>query len=285
MKNLAVIMTVYNEELDYLSLAIETTLTALDKIANSKLFIYVDNRNELLREHVVEYLSSLSKDKVTVIFSNRNIGLADSLNYLIDKFCDEFKYVARMDADDICEENRFVEQLRVIVEENLDVVGTNAIKIDETNAVIGEINNRENPSFLYGNEMIHPSLLFRAKVLKSLSGYRSYSCAQDYDLLCRAKAMSFKIKNIEKHLLRYRIRSGAIGQRNKKEQLVYKLNISSSFRKGNILDETVAIGCNYSFYDKVEEFRDSAPILYRFLSCFSRLHLNKYFLTIMKHYR
>lgn len=37
---LAVVMTVYNESLDHLSIAVESTISSLEKVSGSKLIIY-----------------------------------------------------------------------------------------------------------------------------------------------------------------------------------------------------------------------------------------------------
>lgn len=281
---LAVVMTVYNEDINYLTLAIDSTLKALDKVNNAKLFIYVDNLDEKLSVDVRLYLESLKSPSVNVIFSDDNIGLAMSLNYVIEKYCRDYDYIGRMDSDDICDQNRFCKQLEIIKRDDIDILGCNGVKIDEYGNIIGCITNNVTPNFRYGNEMIHPSLVFKRVVFQKLSGYRNYSCAQDYDFLCRAQAKNFKLKNMQDELIKYRIRSGSIGQRRKKEQLIYKIRISESFRKGNILTEVVNISGEYKFYDVVEAFKGKNTFLYRFLSLFSVLHVKKYVMILVKRY-
>ncbi|EMW7171332.1 glycosyltransferase [Vibrio fluvialis] len=279
---LAVVMTVYNESLDHLSIAVESTISSLEKVSGSKLIIYVDNYNAMLEPEVINYLKRLKSSIASVVFSNKNLGLAKSLNHVIEEYCSEFEYIGRMDADDICHVDRFSNQMREIIERDIDIIGCNGEKIDDSGNRIGSIRNPEHPSFLYGNEMIHPSLIFRRSVFELLSGYRSYSSAQDYDFLCRAKASDLKIINLQNSLIVYRIREGAIGQQRKKEQLLYKIGISESFRNGSIINKTVTLGEDYRYYDFVENLRSTNFIVYRFLSLFSKLHLKKYALLIFK---
>ncbi|WP_165725315.1 glycosyltransferase [Pseudoalteromonas sp. SA25] len=280
-------MTVYNEEIEHLQLALESTVDALANIESSNVFVYVDNKNENLDSELLSYLSFIDKfeSKVNVYFSDMNIGLAKSLNYVINNFCKDFKLIARMDADDVCDIRRFDIQLNEIENTNVDILGSNAVKIDESNHVIGHIINKESPRFLYGNEMVHPSLIFKKEVFDELSGYRNYLAAQDYDFLCRAKSLNFVIVNLKEELINYRIRNGAIGQRRKKVQVMYKVGISKSFRNRTILTEELALNSSdYRIYDFIESRLKFNRLIYRFATVFSILHLKNYFLNFSKRY-
>lgn len=286
-KKLAVIMTVYNETLSHLESAIQSTLDSLSNVAGSKLIIYVDRENHLIHNAVLDYLNKINEtvNEVDVVFSNKNIGLANSLNFAINEFCLDYEFVGRMDADDICMNNRFPVQINYIVNHNLDIVGCNGLKIDEEGRGIGIIINNENPDFRFGNCMIHPSLIFRSNIFKVIGGYRNYSAAQDYDFLCRAKSLGLNIRNIQQELIQYRIRDGAIGQTRKKLQVMYKVKISKSYRKGLILSDELTIKSDhYKFYDFIEANLKYNPLIYRFATLFSILHLNNYFLNLSKRF-
>jgi cellulose synthase/poly-beta-1,6-N-acetylglucosamine synthase-like glycosyltransferase len=285
--NLAVIMTVYNEELGFIKLAVESTLEALEGFSLSKLFIFVDNKSDNLKQGVFDYLSSLNSkhSNLVVYFSNGNRGLALSLNYLVKEYCQKFDFIARMDADDICHKERFNLQYNEILSTGFDIVGSDAIKINESGDKIGIIKNQTFPKLYYGNEMVHPSMMFTKEAFDKLNGYRNYSAAQDYDYLCRARALNLKIKNISEALVSYRIRQGAIGQSRKKIQVMYKVAISSSFRRKKILDEELSLDfSSYKFFDYIESKRNESKIIYRILTLFSSLHIKNYYLNIAKRF-
>lgn len=143
-----------------------------------------------------------------MLINDRNIGLAMSLNRAIEVAHGE--YLARMDADDISKPERLERELEYLINNGLDVVSCVADKIDENGNVWGEIkpfNNR--PEVIKDlleiqNVIIHPTVLMRTDIIKSVGGYRNFPSCQDYDLWLRLITNNYKIGIINENLFQFR---------------------------------------------------------------------------------
>ena len=151
-------------------------------------------------------------DKDIIYYEKKNSGLADTLNFAIEKCNGE--YIARMDADDISEKNRLSEQVS-FMEKNLDVTvcGSFFDYIIDDVIVKGEeipINNEDiELQMLFKNVMCHPSVMFRASDIKGKWKYDTTVPAEDYELWTRMIG-KVKFANIPKVLLHYRINKKSI---------------------------------------------------------------------------
>jgi glycosyltransferase involved in cell wall biosynthesis/radical SAM superfamily enzyme YgiQ (UPF0313 family) len=152
------------------------------------------------------------KDSRTVIYRNsQNQGLTKSLNIGL-KLC-RGEYIARMDADDISDPQRFEKQVKSL-DQNPDclVVGTWCRWIDSD----GKPNGGWQPpaeyegirrKLLVNNSLVHGSVMLRRVSLVKAGGYdEKYEYAQDYDLWLRLSEVG-QIRNIPEHL--YNLRSWA----------------------------------------------------------------------------
>jgi glycosyltransferase involved in cell wall biosynthesis len=154
--------------------------------------------------------------------NGRNLGLPLSLNRGLDACGGD--YIARMDADDIAEPDRIDAQVRFLDEHpHIGIVGSARTVIDDTGqyryvapAVPDDLSIRW--KCLLGNPFAHPTIMLRTKMGTGaiLSNPRDrqelrydprFSTAQDYQLWVRVLALT-EGANIERPLLRYRIRPG-----------------------------------------------------------------------------
>jgi glycosyltransferase involved in cell wall biosynthesis len=128
---IAVVMSVYaGDKLEYLIEALESLYGQLYN--NFDIFIQIDGKVS----SKIELYLDCEFIKKRIFFLNKrqeNKGLAYSLNEIL-KFVlvRDYRYIARMDADDICESNRFSKQF-VFMEnnKNCDVVGSNILEFYE----------------------------------------------------------------------------------------------------------------------------------------------------------
>lgn len=202
---ISVIMSVYNEKSIYVEKAIDSILN--QTYSDLEIVIVLDlPDNETLLRILKEYTH---KDaRVKLIINDRNIGLAMSLNRAIEVAHGE--YLARMDADDISKPERLERELEYLINNGLDVVSCVADKIDENGNVWGEIkpfNNR--PEVIKDlleiqNVIIHPTVLMRTDIIKSVGGYRNFPSCQDYDLWLRLITNNYKIGIINENLFQFR---------------------------------------------------------------------------------
>lgn len=146
--------------------------------------------------------------RIILIRNDVNRGLGYSLNQCCH--IAKGKYIARMDVDDISRSDRFEKEYRFL-ERNLqyDWVGSNSELFDEEGIWGVEI-MPETPSsedFLRYSPYIHPSVMFRAEVLRQARGYQVSEMArrcEDYELFMRLHSMGKHGYNLQEPLFQYR---------------------------------------------------------------------------------
>jgi glycosyltransferase involved in cell wall biosynthesis len=152
-----------------------------------------------------------SFDDPRIVLFRTSIGqLPFNLNLAIEHA--RAPFVARMDADDICEPHRLERQLEFFKENpDIDVLGAEYIHIDESGRSIGkprklkhsheEISRR----LPYESCMPHPTVIFRRDAVLSVGGYAYGLYAEDWDLWLRMVRNGKRFSNLKEPLLRYRI--------------------------------------------------------------------------------
>ncbi len=238
MSDIAVILPYYNAE--------RTIAQAVDSVTSSTvpvdLFIIDDGSAKPLAE-IIDV-----PENCEIIRFPENKGLVAGLNHGLKVVQERsYKYIARMDADDICEPERFAKQ-RAFMEENPDIalVGAWAVFIDEdTEAPVFWYNPPSAPedarkALANNSPVLHPTWFMRTGVLDRVEGYRSlYPAAEDYDFLCRL-VKTDRIANIPDYLLRYRISSQGVSVSRRAQQLRDRLAIQ--WEQGDRLSPRVWIG-------------------------------------------
>ena len=141
-----------------------------------------------------------------------NKGLVYSLNKAIDLA--NGKYIARMDADDICKPERLAKQTSYLDQnENITVLATTIDFINETEQKTGtwELDRRTvtaeqiKKQMPYENCIAHPSIMIRSEILKKLKYDLRQVNIEDYDLWLRLLSRGHVIDKINEPLLLYRI--------------------------------------------------------------------------------
>lgn len=147
--------------------------------------------------------------RVRIDVMQERSGVATALNKGLASARTQF--VARLDADDICEPHRLERQLEVMKSRrDLQVLGSAATLIDEDGAPIGMRTppvgaKRLRRRLLWRNSLIHPSTMLRRDAVEKVGGYNTLvERAQDYDLWLRLSSHG-PLDNVPEPLLRYRI--------------------------------------------------------------------------------
>lgn len=206
----AVIMCVYkNDTLNNLKLAIESVLNQSGVI--SDIYVFVDGYVE---GDVYFYLTECNKKpSVNVFFNENNVGLASGLNWILDNKIDfeHYKYIARMDADDISLPSRLEKQIDAMILNSASIVGTDCFEIDEDGKNIFYKKMQSEDEELKRNiikrcPFIHPSVLFRSQVFKDGFRYNSSLMnTQDYYLWVELAYYGYKFFNLNEPLLLFRV--------------------------------------------------------------------------------
>lgn len=139
--------------------------------------------------------------KYLILENRKSIGLTKSLNLGLENI--DTKYVARLDAGDVCLKNRFLEEIKTM---ELDsTVGLCACKSDifsskgSTWKVLKKSYPKKfnNHKLLIKNYLVHGAIVLRRESLIKAGYYNSnYLLAQDYELYLRFMKIS-KIKVLD----------------------------------------------------------------------------------------
>ena len=163
-------------------------------------------------------------------------GLTQVLIDLAKKAKGEF--LARMDADDVNEPDRFEKQINYLrLHPDVSIVGSWATLIDENGREIGYQQMPENWSeikkeIFYRNPLIHPSWMMRRSWFEKMGGYNSsFRATQDWELILRT-VWKDRVENIPEPLIKLRIHSGSVSFSNNRTQVYFglKARLGAVFR-------------------------------------------------------
>ena len=165
-KDLAVIMSIYrNDKIGFVKQSVESILNQTYK--DFDFFIQYDGPIET---NVDRYLSQIEDKRIIIHKREENKGLAFSLNELLNIVrAKDYKYIARMDADDISLPTRFEKQLSFFGNHpETDCLGTWAIEITDDGTEyfkkkMPETNKGCLDLFKKRDCLIHPTIMFRSR--------------------------------------------------------------------------------------------------------------------------
>lgn len=238
--SIAVAMSVYkSDNIDYLVKSIDSIL---NQTIPSTLFIHVDgfvpeSINEVLKNYAI-------LDNVYVFFNNENLGLATRLNQIIDTCVSdfEFDFLARMDADDISELNRFEKQVDFLSNHpEVSVVGSDIIEISEKGDEIFYKKMDEEHDLIFKNiikkcPFNHPSVMFKMSIFYNGFRYKSELMnTQDYYLWVDLLASGARFANLNEPLLKFRVDSHFHTRRGFKKAINDTKSRLYAFRKLKVL--------------------------------------------------
>ena len=201
---ISLIMSVYNGE-DYLSEAIESVLNQTFK--NFELIVINDCSTDKTEEILKKYAES--DERVKVYTNEVNLRLPSSLNKAMSYACG--KYIARMDADDICLPERLEKQFE-FMENNPEVALSSCRFMTLKNGVVasggcGGKNDRESVKalLLVTNPILHPGIIAKADVIKALGYDKNFTCTEDMELWTRFVMEGYDVCIMPEYLMIYRL--------------------------------------------------------------------------------
>ena len=201
---ISLIMSVYNGE-DYLAEAIESVLN--QTFRDFELIVINDCSTDGTKE-ILDKFASLD-DRVKVHENEVNLRLPSSLNKAISLA--QGKYIARMDADDICLPERLEKQYK-FMEENPDIALSSCRFMTLKNGVIssggcgGKCDNESLKALLLvANPILHPGIIAKADVIRSLGYDKNFTCTEDIELWTRFVLGGHTIEILPEYLMLYRL--------------------------------------------------------------------------------
>lgn len=161
-----------------------------------------DNTLQVLTEY------SQKDNRIKVLHNEKNLRLAASLNNCLKVA--KGKYIARMDADDVCLPERLTKQVEFLdAHPEFAIVGSGVKVFDGENVTSIRIPTKEYPTkenVLYGPTFMHPTIMMRKEAYDALGGYtvsKRTTRGQDWDLWFRFYKENFKGYNLQEPLLLY----------------------------------------------------------------------------------
>ena len=210
----SVVMAAYKEKDTYIRKAIESILN--QSYRNFEFIIILDNpENKGLEEIIREYEG---KDKrIKFLINEKNMGAHDTRNRAIRH--SRGKYIAIMDADDISLKDRLMLQVTAMEERSVDAISGFVEVVDENENLIYAMDRLPektediNRKMKINDCMPHPALMVRKDVYEKLGGYNKvpYGC-EDYEFLLRASLKGYKLYNIPKIILKYRMTMSSLSR-------------------------------------------------------------------------
>jgi glycosyltransferase involved in cell wall biosynthesis len=223
----AVLMAAYNAE--------QTLSAAVDSILASTVpcdLFLIDDCSRVPVEQVIG-----ERQHLTIIRLPRNQGLAAALNVGLTRILPgDYKYVARMDADDVSRPNRFAAQIAFLDRHpEVALVGSGARFIDDRNGALVMYyvppleHDQIRKALYFNNCFVHPTWLWRREALAAVGPYSlDYPAAEDYEFMRRAIARMV-VANVPDYLVDYRISTGGISISKRKRQLLDRLKIQIKY--------------------------------------------------------
>lgn len=220
MATVSVIMGIYN--------CASTLGAAIDSIINQtftdwELILCDDGSRDTTYEIASAYRDRYP-GKIILLKNERNLGLNATLNRCLKAAGGA--YIARMDGDDICDPDRFAQEIAVLEEEpHIDIVSTDMFYFDDS-GIWGRMSHPtypENRDFLHGSPFCHAPCMVRREAYEAVGGYsvdNKLLRVEDYHLWLKMYASGFRGKNIGTVLYSMRDDRNAYNRR----KLKYRLN-------------------------------------------------------------
>lgn len=233
---ISVLMSTYNET----NKELDESITSILNQTYSNLEFIIINDNPDSRE-LEEKLKLYTDSRIKIFCNDKNLGLVNSLNKGLS-LCSG-QYVVRMDADDISQLSRIEDELMYLQKNCLDMVGSYIETIDENSQTIKKLmkfpekNNQIIKFMRWGSCMCHPTWLVKREIFSKLQGYRRAPHCEDYDFILRAISYGYRVGNIPKVELKYRIRQSGVSKTNEAEQFLLRDYLAKNMKQIDSLTE------------------------------------------------
>jgi glycosyltransferase involved in cell wall biosynthesis len=237
----SVLMAVYNGR-PYLETSVRSIL---NQTFEDFEFIIINDGSEDGSEKTLEQFAA--KDERVRLVHQENKGLITSLNRGLGMA--RGKYIARMDADDISDSERFEEQVHFLDSNpGVGIVGT---QVEVINKRGEEIDHWAPPTesclltwrLLFNAPYVHPSVMARRNLLENLNGYSMSALhSEDYELWTRVAQVS-RLSTVPQTLLKFRLLESSVTGANRQEQMRTNCRVATDFHRvllGGATDEDIA---------------------------------------------
>jgi glycosyltransferase involved in cell wall biosynthesis len=181
--------------------------------------------------------------QITVLRNETNKGVVYSLNLALKALLTrtDIKYIARLDAGDLCAEERFVMQVEYLNKHaDIALVGSRVLfEHFETGRKYLYKNKTEYPDIQkemhFKCSFIHPSVMFRVELLSDIGLYpENYPHCEDYAFFFKI-IRSHKAVIFPQILLVSEISGHGVSDRNRTRQIFSRIKVVSRFGSNTLL--------------------------------------------------
>lgn len=225
---ISVVMSVYNGE-KYLSETLESV--CFQTFDDWELIAVDDCSADATPEILKEY--ALRDGRIKVIRNERNMKLAASLNRAVENACG--RYIARIDADDICLPNRLERQF-AFMESRSDVDLSSCRFFTQKDGKISSGGgggpcdaDSVKAMLLFANPILHPGVIAKSSVMKSFRYNEALTCTEDLDLWTRMAANGKRLEIQDEYLVIYRLHPSQITATTAERQRTEVLGIQERY--------------------------------------------------------
>lgn len=173
--------------------------------------------NDGSTDSTVQIIKSFSDTRIQLINNSKNKGLIYTLNKGLELA--KGKYIARIDADDICLPTRLEKQVNWLEKNsNTVIVATKIEFIDEQGMAIGtwDLDQQKTTAYQIKNAMLwqcciaHPTVMMRSDVIKKYRYANNQKHSEDFGLWLQVLSDHFTIEKIPEALVQYRVHSSSV---------------------------------------------------------------------------
>ena len=213
---------------------LKTSLLSIGNEEKIDVLIIDDGSESIIDEEEVR-MCFLGQGNVSFIYLKENKGIEIALNtglkYILDK---KYELTSRLDCGDICVKDRFKQQ-QSFLEKNKDIVlvGSNVNFVDTSGNLayvlkVPEKDKRIRKKMFINAMHIHPTIMFRNKILESTGLYPvDFKAAEDYAFFFNI-LKNYKVSNINKVLVSCEINENGISSLQRKSQMRSRIKIISN---------------------------------------------------------
>ena len=214
MQPFSVVMSVYRA--DDPTYFLESVDSVFNQTAHpSELIIAVDGPVGPDLERALVITEGQSAVRILRLEINQGLGASRHASILAAKY----EFVAVMDADDLCDPNRFERQLKRFGEGEMDVVGGyieefDHIPGDNPRVRVVPITHKEIlQRGRWRQPMNHVTIMFRKITYEQVGGYHPVRCVEDFDLFHRMFVSGVRFANIPEILVYVRCGTAVLTRR------------------------------------------------------------------------
>ncbi|HDR4870485.1 glycosyl transferase family 2 [Bacillus thuringiensis] len=240
MPEIALLIPVYNDQA-----GLNQTLESLLKETKEKVDVVVVDDGSKEPINVPE---NIGIHHIIFIKSEVNKGIEHVLNLGLKYICDNgYTFVARIDAGDTIEPNRFYKQKQYMLgNPNYMLIGSNVRHTDmDGKEVFIErvpLSTEEIKKKMHINSCFpHPSVMFRTVIIKDIGVYHTdFPAAEDYEFFFRIMN-KYEVSNLDEVLICKEINPNSISLSRRKRQLYSRIKIQKKYFNPLVLESYVGL--------------------------------------------